>query len=213
MGTTGKVSSLGGTTTAATEKKFIVEVMTYNNSVECFSYYCPSSWSHSCAGICSDSTISGSFWPACGRAYCTADSDCKSGFVCISGALVKYEVGENAPAGANYCLPPKCTECGGGVCYWDGTRCSFAYCVINGQVTDRGAGGSSGGGSTNTGGHTSTTVVKPPVNCSSYSFPGCSLTGSTGFATSCQLAGCSFSLGSCVSHGGTSDSTCDCLCY
>jgi hypothetical protein len=214
-GTSSSVSSSGGKTASTTQTTVYVEAMTDDNSLDCSdrNFYCPSSWSNSCSGICGDSTISGSFWPACGRAYCATDADCKSGMTCVPRALISSELGEVAPAGANYCLPSKCTECGGGACYWDSTRCAFAYCVVNGTVTNRGTGGSTGGGTTGSGGRTGTTVVTPPANCSSYSFPGCSLTGSTGFATSCQLAGCSFSLGTCVSHGGTSDSTCDCRCY
>jgi hypothetical protein len=215
-GTSGPVSSSGGNAPTTTETTVYVEAMTDDNSLDCSTrnFYCPSSWSNSCSGICGDSTLSGSFYPACGRAYCITDSDCKSGMTCVPRALISSELGEVAPAGANYCLPSKCTECGGGACYWDSTRCTFAYCVINGLVTDRGTGGSgAGGGTTHTGGSTGTTVVTPPVDCGSYSLPGCSLTGSSGFATSCELAGCSFSLGTCVSHGGTSDSTCDCHCY
>jgi hypothetical protein len=122
---------------------------------------------------------------------------------------------------AYMCIPPDCLACDNACAFVSpysssdspdpSAQCKFNFCdPTDDWVGSKGASGSAGG-SGGSSGHT--TVAPPTVNCSSYSFPGCSAVGSSAFANSCINAGCHFSLGAATTHGDFDSPTYECRCY
>jgi hypothetical protein len=86
-----------------------------------------------------------------------------------------------------------------------GSASTVASCSTASATGSTSSNGGSGG---------SKTAPISTVNCSSFSYRGCSMTGSATFSSNCIQAGCHFSLDSCTSSGGLDTSTrCDCNCY
>ena len=192
-------SSSGTGGTASVTKYMSPLIFTYSDSV-CRNRYCPSSHDNDCTWSCTQSNGE-EVWPACGRVYCNTDADCMSGFVCMSGII-------GLTSGKKNCLPKECQNCNDS-CMWEGTACAFDACSWPKSGTSGTGGSTKTGGNTGTGGKTST----PAATCKKYSSPGCSTFSANTFGSICIEAGCHFNLGSCVSHGDFSDSTCECACY
>jgi hypothetical protein len=120
---------------------------------------------------------------------------------------------------AYVCIPEDCMTCDKACKYIDvnhsvnypdpKAECKFSFC----DPTDTWI-GSSESSNASEGTTTGTKpVAKPTVNCSSYSFPGCSAVGSSTFANNCIDAGCHFSLGTATTHGDFDSPTYECRCY
>jgi len=136
------------------------------------------------------------------------------GYKCLA-----VEIKDTSPVGdglwirTNYCIKAECQSCDKSCVYSaNGTideqkQCQFSFCNSTSQGKGGNTGSSSAGG---TSGHT--TIAPPPVNCSSYSFRGCSQVGSATFSSNCIRVGCHFSLDSCTTAGDFDSPTCDCNC-
>ncbi len=137
------------------------------------------------------------------------------GYKCLPVAIK-----DDSPTGTglwiktNYCVKPDCQSCDKSCIFSsygnidERIQCQFSFCSSTGQGKGGNTGSNGSGGSA---GHT--TIAPPPVNCSSYSFKGCSQVGSATFSSNCIMAGCRFSLDSCKTSGDFDSPTCNCNCY
>ncbi len=141
----------------------------------------------------------------------------EAGYKCLYVETKNTHVGTDAPWRGTYaCIRQECQACDKECAFTlndaaatvdKGILCKFSFCGSDNQGNGGNAGYSGTGGTSG-----GPTISQPPVNCSSYSFRGCSQVGSATFSSNCIRAGCRFSLDSCKTSGDFDSPTCDCNC-